>query len=261
MGRLDQKVAIVSGGSKGMGYAISTTLAREGATVIIADLQGADEAAREIVSKGGKSVGVTADLTTETGRADIFAKAVAACGKVDIVVNNAGWGCKKPLIETDMESYDRSIDLNMTATYFMTQLAAKQMIAQGTGGRIINISSTGALSGERNSSIYAATKAAIIAFSRAAALELGEHGINVNCVLPGFTRTGNNDHVPEAIDNAFIAITPTGRVTVAQDVANAVAFLASDEASQISAQCLAVDGGFSGTRAVHVAWDSTMERT
>ena len=127
-------------------------------------------------------------------------------------------------------------------------------------GCIINISSTGALQGERNSSIYAATKAGIMALSRAAALELGPSGITINCVLPGFTRTNNNCHVPHTIDESFIPITPTGRVTVAQDIANACLFFAGEEAAQITAQCLPVDGGFSGTRAVQVAWNASMER-
>ena len=99
-----------------------------------------------------------------------------------------------------------------------------------------------------------------MALSRAAALELGPSGITINCVLPGFTRTNNNCHVPHTIDESFIPITPTGRVTVAQDIANACLFFAGEEAAQITAQCLPVDGGLSGTRAVQVAWNASMER-
>lgn len=262
MGRLEGKAAIIAGGSKGIGYAVSTTFAREGASVAVvgSSAEAAEKTVQEILAAGGKAIAIAADLTSEAARAEVFQKTLEAFGSVDIIVNNAGWGCKKPLVETDIASFDRSINLNLKATYFMTQLAAKQMIQQGTGGRIINISSTGALQGERNSSIYAATKAGIMAFSKASALELGAYGITVNCVLPGFTRTNNNDHVPHVIDEAFTAITPTGRVTVAQDIADACLFLAGSEAGQISAQCLAVDGGFSGTRAVQVAWDASMQR-
>lgn len=262
MGRLDGTAVMVAGGSKGIGYAISSTFAREGAAVAVigSSAAAAEKTVREILANGGKAIAVAVDLTSETGRADALAQTLTAFGRVDVIVNNAGWGCKKPLVETDAESFERSINLNLKATYFMTQLAARQMMEQKTGGRIINISSTGALQGERNSSIYAATKAGIIAFSKAAALELGAYGITVNCVLPGFTRTNNNDHVPHVIDEAFTAITPTGRVTVAQDVADACLFLAGREAGQISAQCIAVDGGYSGTRAVQVAWDSSMQR-
>lgn len=262
MGRLNGKTAVIAGGSKGIGYAVSTTFAREDAAVAVvgSSMEAAERTAQEILDFGGKAIAIAEDLTSEAGRAAVFEKILAAFGKVDIIVNNAGWGCKKPLIETDMESFERSINLNLKATYFMTQLAAKQMIAQGRGGRIINISSTGALQGERNSSIYAATKAGIMAFSKAAALELGGYGITVNCVLPGFTRTNNNGHVPQTIDETFKAITPTGRVTVAQDIADACLFLAGPGADQISAQCLAVDGGFSGTRAVQVAWNASMQR-
>lgn len=112
-----------------------------------------------------------------------------------------------------MASFDRSINLNLKATYFMAQLAVKQMIDQGCGGRVINISSTAALQGERNSTIYSATKAGIISFTRALALEVGPYGITANCVLPGFTRTNNNGHVPPTIDESFLAITPTKRIS------------------------------------------------
>ena len=262
MGRLDGKAAIVAGGSKGIGYAVSTTFAREGAAVAVVgtDLAAAEKTAGEIKAQGLRAIAVAADLTGEAGRTAVFEAALAAFGKVDILVNNAGWGCKKSLLETDMESFDRSINLNLKATYFMTQMAARQMLAQGRGGRIINISSTAALSGERNSTIYSATKAGIIALSRAAALELGGGGITVNCVLPGFTRTNNNGHVPPSIDEAFMAITPTGTITVAQDIANACLFLAGDEAGQITAQVLPVDGGYSGTHAVLVSQDASMQR-
>lgn len=262
MGGLVGKCALVAGGSKGIGYAISKTFAREGAAVAVvgSSAPAAEATAKEIIDFGGKAIAIAADLTTEEGRKRVFEQVLAAFGKVDIVINNAGWGCKTSLVDTDMASFDRSIDLNLKATYFTMQMAAKQMIAQGTGGRIINISSTAALQGERNSTIYAATKAGIIAFSRAAALELGPSGITVNAVLPGFTRTNNNDHVPSTIDEAFIAITPMRRVTVAQDIANACLFFAQDESSQITAQVLPVDGGYSGTRAVLVSQDPSMER-
>jgi len=262
MGRLDGKAAVIAGGSKGIGYAVSTTFAREGAAVAVvgSSRDAAERTAQEILDQGGKAIAVAADLTEEAGRAAVFARTLAAFGKVDIIVNNAGWGCKKPLIETDMESFDRSINLNLKATYFMTQLAARQMTAQGHGGRIVNISSTAALQGERNSTIYAATKAGIIAFSKAAALELGGCGITVNCVLPGFTRTNNNGHVPPSADENFIPITPTGRITVAQDIANACLFFCGEEAGQITAQILAVDGGYSGTRAMQFIANASMQR-
>ena len=179
---------------------------------------------------------------------------------MDILINNAGWGCKSSFLETDMASFDRSINLNLKATYFMAQLAVKQMIDQGCGGRVINISSTAALQGERNSTIYSATKAGIISFTRALALEVGPYGITANCVLPGFTRTNNNGHVPPTIDENFLAITPTKRITVAQDIANACLFLVSEEAGQITAQILPVDGGYSGTRAMQAAQKASMQR-
>lgn len=262
MGRLEGKAAIIAGGSKGIGYAISTTFAREGASVAVvgSNAEAAEKTAQEIRDFGGKAIAVAVDLTSDEGRTAVFAQTLAAFGKVDIIVNNAGWGCKTSFLETDTASFDRSVNLNLRATYFMSQLAAKQMIDQGHGGRIVNISSTAALQGERNSTVYAATKAGIIAFTKGMALEVGPYGITANCVLPGFTRTNNNSHVPAIIDENFMGITPTKRITVAQDIANACLFLVSDEARQITAQILPVDGGFSGTRAMQAAQSADMQR-
>ena len=262
MEQLAGKAAIVSGGTKGIGYAISTTLARAGAAVAVVgtDRTAAEATVAEIAKNGGSAVAVVENLTSTEGREQILSQALASFGHVDILVNNAGWGCKSPFLETDMAAFDRSIDLNLKATYFMAQLVVRQMAAQGTGGRIVNISSTAALQGERNSTIYAATKAGIIAFSRAMALEVGPYGINVNCVAPGFTRTNNNGHVPATIDENFLAITPTQRITVAQDIADACLFLVSPAASQITAQVLSVDGGYSGTRAMQAAQNAAMQR-
>ena len=213
-----------------------------------------------IRAKGGKAVGVVADVCSTEDTKKVFETALREFGDVDILINNAGWGCKSSFLETDMASFDRSINLNLKATYFMAQLAVKQMIDQGCGGRVINISSTAALQGERNSTIYSATKAGIISFTRALALEVGPYGITANCVLPGFTRTNNNGHVPPTIDESFLAITPTKRITVAQDIANACLFLVSEEAKQITAQVLPVDGGYSGTRAMQAAQNASMQR-
>ena len=262
MKRLEGKVAIISGGSKGIGYAISSTLAAEGACVAVVgkDAEAAEKTAAEIVSNGGKAIAVPADITTAEGREKVLKDTLAAFSKVDILVNNAGWGCKTSFLETTMESFDRSINLNLKGTYFMSQEVAAQMVAQGHGGRIVNISSTAGLQGERNSTIYSATKAGIMALTRAMAVELGEYGINVNSVAPGFTRTNNNGHVPASIDANFMTITPMKRITVAQDIANACLFFVSDEASQITAQVLSVDGGYSGTRIMQVTQNASMER-
>ncbi len=262
MSELTGKVAVIAGGTKGIGYALSTTFARAGASVVIVgtDAKAGGATMQEILDQGGKAISVTADLTSAADRQMVFDKALEAFGQVDFLVNNAGWGCKMAQIETDEAAFDRSINLNLKATYFMSQLAARQMIAQGHGGRIVNISSTAAFQGERNSSIYAATKAGIIAFSKAMALEVGEQGITVNCVAPGFTRTNNNPHVPKEVDENFLPITPTHRITVAQDIANACLFFCTENARQISAQVLAVDGGYSGTRAMSFTQNASMQR-
>ena len=261
MGRLEEKVAVITGGAKGIGYVTSKTFSKEGAAIVIVDMdkEAAEKAAQEICKEGGRAVAVVADLTEQKDRENIFEKAVEEFGKVDILINNAGWGCKLPFLETDFASFDRSVNLNMKATYYMIQLACKQRIKHRSGGRIVSTSSTAAFQGERNGSIYAATKAGIIAFSRAIALEMGEYGININCVAPGFTRTNNNSHIPGSIDDNFLSITPTKRINVAQDIANGYLFLVSDEARQITAQVLPIDGGYSGTRAMQAHQDASMQ--
>ncbi len=261
MGRLEGKVAVITGGANGIGYVTAKTFKNEGASIVIVDRDAemAAKVVKEIEEEGGKAIAVAVDLTVPEDREKIFAEAVNAFGKVDILINNAGWGCKLPFLDTDIASVDRSFELNVKATYFMIQLACKQMIAQGTGGRIISTSSTAAFQGERNGSIYAGTKSAIIAMSRAIALEMGEYGININVVAPGFTRTNNNSHIPSTIDDNFLAITPTKKINVAQDIANGYLFLVSDEASQITAQVLAIDGGYSGTRAMQASQNASMQ--
>lgn len=261
MGRLEEKVAVITGGARGIGYVTGKTFSREGASVVIVDRdkEAAQAAAKEITDEGGKAIAIAADLTAAEDREAIFSETVKAFGKVDILINNAGWGCKLPFLETDYVSFDRSVELNLKATYYMIQLACKQMIAQGSGGRIVSTASTAAFQGERNGSIYAATKAGIIAFTRAIALEVGEYGINVNAVAPGFTRTNNNGHIPDAIDENFLSITPTKRINVAQDIANGYLFLVSEEARQITAQVLPIDGGYSGTRAMQASQNASMQ--
>lgn len=260
MQRLLDKVAIITGGAGGMGHVAAKTFSREGASIVLVDRdkEKTEAIVKEVIDEGGSAIAVIADLTSQADREMIFEKAAAAFGKVDILINNAGWGCKLPFLETDVESFDRSIELNVKATYYMIQLACKQMIKQGTGGRIVSTSSTAAFQGERNGSIYAGSKAAIIAMSKAIALEVGEYGINVNVVAPGFTRTENNNHIPSAIDENFLSITPTKRINVAQDIVNGYLFLVSDEARQITAQVLPIDGGYSGTRAMQASQNASM---
>ena len=261
MGKFDGKVAIVTGGAKGMGYVACSKFCEEGAKVVCVDFDGetAKKTVDELISKGGDAIVVVADLTKAEDRERIFSDTVAKYGRVDILVNNAGWGCKLSFLETDEASFDRSVNLNMKANYYMTQLAVKQMIEQGEGGKIVTTSSTAGLAGEKNASIYGGTKAAIMTFSKAIALEVGKYGINVNVVAPGFTRTNNNSHIPSVIDDTFIEITPTKRINESEDIVNAILFLCSDEARQITGQVLAVDGGYSTTRYLAVSQDSSMQ--
>ena len=261
MGKFEGKVAIITGGAKGMGYVACNKFSAEGAKVVCVDFDGeaAKKTVAEVNEKGGDAIVVVADLTKAEDRERIFAETIAKYGKVDILVNNAGWGCKLAFLDTDEASFDRSVNLNMKANYFMTQLACKHMVEQGTGGKIVTTSSTAGLAGEKNASIYGGTKVAIMTFSKAIALEVGKYGINVNVVAPGFTRTNNNNHIPSIIDETFMEITPTKRINESEDIVNAIMFLCSEEARQITGQVLAVDGGYSTTRYLAVSQDKSMQ--
>lgn len=261
MGKFDGKVAIITGGAKGMGYVACNKFSAEGAKIVCVDFDGeaAKKTVAEVNEKGGDAIAVVADLTKAEDRDRIFEETMAKYGRVDILINNAGWGCKLAFLDTDEASFDRSVNLNMKANYFMIQQAAKHMIEQGTGGKIVTTSSTAGLAGEKNASIYGGTKAAIMTFSKAIALELGQYGINVNVVAPGFTRTNNNSHIPGVIDETFMEITPTKRINVAEDIVNTILFLCTEEARQIDGQVISVDGGYSTTRYLAVSQDKSMQ--
>ena len=132
MGRLEEKVAVITGGAKGIGYVTSKTFSKEGAAIVIVDMdkEAAEKAAQEICKEGGRAVAVVADLTEQKDRENIFEKAVEEFGKVDILINNAGWGCKLPFLETDFASFDRSVNLNMKATYDTAGLQADDQAGQ-----------------------------------------------------------------------------------------------------------------------------------
>jgi 3-oxoacyl-[acyl-carrier protein] reductase len=241
--KLTGKVALVTGGSRGIGAAIARRLAAEGASVAITYTQGADAAAavvKQIETAGGKALAVRADATDASAVKAAVEKTVAAFGRLDVLVNNAGTAIPKPFEESTLEDMDRMIALNVRGVFVATQAALKHL---GQGGRIINI---GSCVGERmmtpGLATYAATKGAVKMFTQGLAREVGERGITVNNVQPGPIDTELNPATSEwAVPQ--IAITALKRYGTVDDVAALVAFVASPEASYITGANLTVDGG------------------
>jgi D-sorbitol dehydrogenase (acceptor) len=254
--KLKGKVALITGGNKGIGLAIAKRYAKEGATSIILarDTVMGDKAVAEIRATGGKAHFITCDLTKFNTLPGIVAEAVALAGSVDILVNNAGVVDLRPLGEVTPENWDFIFDTNVKGLFFMLQAAAAQMVAQGRGGKIINVSSQAGRRGEGLVLVYGAAKAAVIHMNQTAALELIKHRINVNGIAPGVIDTPMWDDVdaqfckykglPKGSARKMAeAGVPHGRFGVPDDLAGAAVFLASDDAEYIVAQTLNVDGG------------------
>jgi len=244
--RLKEKKAIVTGGAMGMGQAICIALAREGADILIADIHEATESISRVQALGRRGVSIMTDVTKKDQIEAMVRKAVQEFGRIDILVNNAGIAVFKPFFETTETDWDRQMNINGKGVFLVSQAVAKVMRDQG-GGRIVNISSISADRAGMNISAYCASKAAVSAVTLCLALELAEYGIVVNAVLPGTTETPLNrewHRVNPEGRQANIEATPMKRLGRPEDIANAVAYLASEEASWTTGALLRVDGGY-----------------
>lgn len=245
MSNLNGKVAVVTGGSRGIGAAIAAALGARGAKVVVnyaTNRAAAEKVAAAIGAVGGAAAVVQADVGDRAQVKQLFAAALEKFGQVDVLVNNAGTAEFLPLDEIDEAHIDRHFNLNVRGLFFATQEAARAF--GDKGGRIINISSVVAQTPPPNGSVYSATKGAVDVLTKSLAHELAARNILVNAVSPGFTSTdlSNAVNTPES-EQYIISRTPLGRAGQPQDIASVVAFLASDEAAWITGEVIAVGGG------------------
>jgi 3-oxoacyl-[acyl-carrier protein] reductase len=242
---LQGKVAIVTGASRGIGKAIAIELGRRGAKVIVnysKSAEGANEAVAAIKAAGGEAAAVQADVTDLKAAAELIKAATETFGRLDILVNNAGTTRDNIMMMMSEEEWDVVIRTNLKSAFNCSKPAVKVMMRQRTG-RIINISSVSGVMGNGGQTNYSASKAGLIGFTKALAREVAARNITVNAVAPGFVPTDLTNSLPENLKAETMKMIPLGRWGTAEEVAQAVAFLASDEAAYITGQTLNVDGG------------------
>ena len=245
--KLDGKVAIVTGASKGIGAAIAVDLASEGAAVVVnyaSSKAGADKVVDQIKKNGGKAIAVQADLSKPAEIGKLFSATKKEFDKLDILVNNAGVYEFQPLENITPEQFHRMYDLNVLGLLLATQEAAKMF--SSAGGSVVNISSVAAAAAPPTASVYSGTKAAVVAITRSFAQELGPKKIRVNSVNPGMVETEGVHTMGIAgsdFEKGYIAQSPLGRIGQPSDIAPMVTFLASDDASWITGEAFTVAGG------------------
>ncbi len=245
---LQNKVAIVTGGNSGIGKAVALALASQGASIVIDYIshpEATEELERQIVALGDQAIGVEADVSQVTELQKLIDTAVARFGRVDIMVNNAGIETRTSVLETSEAQYDKVLDINLKSAFFGTQMAAKQMIKQGGGGRIINITSVHEDWPMPGNTAYCLSKGGMRMLTRTAGVELAAHNILVVGVGPGAVATPINVSTmndPASLAKLDAAI-PLGRMARPEEIASVVAFLAGEGASYITGTTIFVDGG------------------
>lgn len=245
MNHLDNTVALVTGGGRGIGKAIVTALAEAGAAVAFtykSSAQPADELVAQLRSKGLRATAYQADAVSASRAAEVVAEVVKEFGRLDVLVNNAGITKDGLLLRMSEEDWDQVIANNLKSVYNYTKAAIKPMMSQRSG-KIINITSIVGITGNAGQANYSASKAGIIGFTKSIAKEVGSRNIAVNAVAPGYVETDMTDKLNEGQKKALADLIPLKRTAEAREIAAVVRFLASSDASYITGQVLCVDGG------------------
>jgi 3-oxoacyl-[acyl-carrier protein] reductase len=246
MARLDGRTALVTGAGRGIGRATAIRLATDGARIAInykGNTAAAEETKRAVEAAGSTAALIQGDVSVDADAERVVKEALAfGDGKLDILVNNAGITRDNLLLRMSAEEWDAVLDLNLRGAFLVTKAAMRPMMKQ-RGGRIVNVSSIAGVMGNAGQANYSAAKAGLIAFTKTVAREMASRNITANAVAPGFVPTDLTSIVPQAVQDAMLAQIPLARFGTAEDIANAIAFLASDEAAYITGQVLIVDGG------------------
>lgn len=244
---LQNRIALITGSSSGIGRAVALAMAAAGADMVInhpssRETTAANEVANAVRALGRRALVIEADVADEGAVRSMVDRATAEFGRIDILVNNAGIAAAAPVHELDVAVWDRVLAVHLRGTFLMTRAVLPQMYARGHG-RIINTASQLAYKGAPGFTAYTAAKGAILSFTRSVALEIGARDITINCVAPGATRTPILDDVPADVLEEIRKAIPLGRIAEVNDIAPSFVFLASDEGRHYQGQCISPNGG------------------
>jgi len=244
MNNFENKIAIVTGSARGIGFSIAEAFARKGALSVILDIrkEDVDTAVNKLKDQGLKACGYQLDVTNNDMVEQVYKTIIDEHGRIDVLINNAGITRDTLVLKMSEEDWDRVLDVNLKGTFISTQKASRYMLKQREGS-IINVASVIGITGNAGQANYAASKGGVIAFTKSTAKEFASRNIRVNAIAPGFIETEMTAILPEAVVAKYLESIPLKRMGKISDVANLCLFLASEEASYITGQTINIDGG------------------